>query len=365
MSKSSLLFIIIVITSSVTILAAKAISNHKSKHSRPKQAAVYVVTDTGNVRAFRIKPTGLLSPIKSGTEEIGCKVEAVSIGPNRHFAYIGCVNSSLDSTSQPFIFRCVISSNGTLKFPSSGLSDYEGAVVSFSPNGNFAYVNMPQRIMQYRVQPDGKLKPLAASVFFAQGSGPLIIHPSGRFAYTVDNKANVVRQYGIASDGSLRFLSPAIVKTGKTPLAFAITPNGNFSYVVNVSDNTISQYRITSQGTFKPLIPSFIHAGKSTSQLAVHPSGKFAYVTSVADDLILQYRISASGALMPLSTANIHTNTPTAIKINPTGRFAYVANYYKGSVSQYRIQSDGELRPLTPKDVFAGIKPNQIIIASH
>jgi len=193
------------------------------------------------------------------------------------------------------------------------------------------------------------------------GAAPrsIAVHPSGRFAYVVNTTNGTVSAYTITQTapnaGQLQGNDPAggAVRTGQGPYSIAVHPSGQFAYVVNNTDNTVWAYQIIQTGTNAgQLKPGGVTArtGQGPNSIAVHPSGRFAYVVNNTDGTVSAYTINQTGMdagqqLQKNDPAGGAVRTgisPLSIAVDPFGQFACVANGGDNTVSAYTINQVGK-----------------------
>jgi len=188
--------------------------------------------------------------------------------------------------------------------------------------------------------------------------GFLTVDPTGRFLYVsaVDSVDATVSMYTInQTTGVLTPTSPATVLTGGNPFRVLVAPSGKFAYVVNnlsggVMTDGVWQYTINSAtGVLTQNTPAAVAAGNAPTEMAVDPTSRFAYVVNRLDDTVSMYTIDPNtGNLTLNSTASNPTATiatgaqPFRIDFDPIGKFVYVTN--EGSATSiYTVNSDGTL----------------------
>lgn len=95
--------------------------------------------------------------------------------------------------------------------------------------------------------PDGSLVAIANSPFNlaggANGPGPLVVDPFGRYVYVLDTLSNQVSPFTISTvSGSL--VAGSLVVTGLQPTSIAIRADDAWLFVANFNGATVSQYSI-------------------------------------------------------------------------------------------------------------------------
>jgi 6-phosphogluconolactonase len=188
--------------------------------------------------------------------------------------------------------------------------------------------------------------------------GFLTVDPTGRFLYVsaLDSNGATVSMYTInQTTGLLTPTSPARVLTGGTPFQVVVDPSGKFAYVVNnlsggEATDGVWQYTINSvTGVLTPNAPAAVAAGNAPTEIAVDPTSRFAYVVNRQDNTVSMYTIDPKTGNLTLNstaanpTATIATGTePFRIDFDPTGKFVYVTN--EGSAASiYTVNNDGTL----------------------
>ena len=145
----------------------------------------------------------------------------------------------------------------------------------------------------------------------------------------------------------------APVKTGAGPRHFALHPSGRFAYAVNELDLTVTAFTFDPQaGTLTEIqslstLPANTadRTGFSCAEIAVHPSGKFLYASNRGHDSIAVYGIDGdSGRLSFLAAVPAEVKTPRHFAVSPDGRFLLTEGQQSNSVAVFSIdQASGML----------------------
>jgi 6-phosphogluconolactonase len=234
----------------------------------------------------------------------------------------------------------------------------------------------------------------------ATGTTPfaIAIHPSGKFAYVVNEGSNSISAYSIdASTGALASIDADAYTTGMqasistgaayTPVAIAIDPAGTYAYVTSLGNSSnsascggvpatgcITAYKIdqaTGALTSVPIFGSgnYIATGNTPSSIAV--DGANLYVTNQANDNIGWFKFALKGQLTGYSTfstlktiAGISYGVgPSSIALSPVYGYAYVANTTSGDVEVLKTTGSSVTLQGAPK-LTNGTLPYSIAVDS-
>jgi 6-phosphogluconolactonase (cycloisomerase 2 family) len=223
-------------------------------------------------------------------------------------------------------------------------------------------------------------------LFCAAGAWSKDARKGGNDFFYATINYNFIRQFKIASNGTLLPLSPPAVSPGKGFIVNQIIlhPNKRFLYVVCSTDmnrwvsedistgrTSLHPYRIADDGRLIALTPVIVYTGPVLNMTggyaAMDPKGRFLYVL-VEGGTVFVYRIRPDGALSkPLKSQVACSYNPVPkdnggpivggqgglIEIDPKGRFLYTTDYYgfqdiaSNEEAVYRInQKTGALKLL-------------------
>ena len=178
-----------------------------------------------------------------------------------------------------------------------------------------------------------------------------------RFAYSPDLGADKIFIYRL--DAAAATLSPTQTPWVQSPAAgagprhFAIHPSGEFAYVINELASTITAYDLdSSTGALSEIetvstLPDGFGGVNHTADLHVLPSGKFIYGSNRGHDSIAIFAIDGStGRLSPVGREPTQGRTPRGFAISPGGEFLIAANEDSDTLVVFRIdEGTGELSP--------------------
>jgi 6-phosphogluconolactonase len=224
----------------------------------------------------------------------------------------------------------------------------------------------------------------SASVPANSVPGPIVLDPSGNFAY-VGNAASGggagnISAYSVAKSGKLASTgsNPA---TGVNPVALAIDSGNHFLFVANQGSNDISVFTIGSNASLTKVPGSPFSTGATPlpgtgtqtatpNALAVTPSGKFVYVANQGQNTVSAFQVTGSGALTSLAGREppfAVGSAPSGVTIDPSGKFLYVANSGSSNVSAFVVcatalpgcggSTDGNLVEVPGSPFSAGLGP--------
>lgn len=242
--------------------------------------------------------------------------------------------------------------------------------VSVSPDGKVvAAANYGGgSVCSLTVGKDGKLSP--ASFIQHEGKGAtsrqtaphghsINFSADGKYAFAADLGIDKILQYKVGPDGKLTPNDPpaAVIHAGAGPRHFAFHPSGKWAFVINELDMTLTPLKYDAEkGTLTPLDPvSTVPPGTtgnnlSTAEVQVHPSGKFVYGSNRGHNTIAVYQFDEqTGKLKLVQNQGEGIDTPRNFAVDPTGAYVLVANQATDNVIVFKVNQDtGEL---TPTDV--------------
>ena len=214
---------------------------------------------------------------------------------------------------------------------------------------------------------DGRLSPASAfsqhqgsSVNPRRQQGPhahsINLDAANRFAFAADLGLDKVLVYRFnASDGTLAENDPpsVSVEPGAGPRHFAFHPSGRYAYVINEIASTITAFSYDSaRGSLRsiqtvPTLPAGFDQRSSTAEVQVHPSGKFLYGSNRGHDSIAVFQIDLeSGKLTYIEHESTQGKSPRNFGIDPTGTYLLAANHNGDNVVVFRINPEtGALQP--------------------
>lgn len=220
-----------------------------------------------------------------------------------------------------------------------------------------------------RLKADGRLgeatafvQHKGASVNQQRQQGPhghcIVADPANRFALACDLGLDQVLVYRFdPAQASLVAHEPpsASLKPGSGPRHMAFHPSGRFAYVINEILCTMTAFAYdAARGELKEVqtlstLPEdeTVKAGYSTAEVEVHPTGRFLYGSNRGHDTIVVFAIdSTKGTLKPLEHVSTQGKIPRSFGIDPTGAWLLAANQNSNTVVVFRIDpKTGQITP--------------------
>ena len=217
-----------------------------------------------------------------------------------------------------------------------------GSVISVPIDGHGRMTSKTQLIQHYgsSVNPQRQKSPHGHSIN---------LDPTNRWAIAADLGLDKLLVYHF--DSSNGALSPAPVPWVKTdagagPRHFAFHPSGRFAYAINELHSTVSAYRFSpNHGLFAALqtvstLPEQFRGGNSTAHVEVHPTGRFLYGSNRGQNSIAVFAIDQdSGRLSFVERELTQGRTPRNFGVDPSGRYLIVANQNSNNLVVFRVHA--------------------------
>lgn len=213
-------------------------------------------------------------------------------------------------------------------------------------------------IAAFPAEADGRLREAGACVQH-QGSsvnpqrqeGPhahcITLDATGRFVFAADLGLDKIMIYRLGEPGgALTANDPAFaaLEPGAGPRHFVFHPSGRFAYVVNELGNTVTAFAYDAKtGGLKTLhslstLPGDFKGESYTAEIMAHPSGRYLYCSNRGHDSIASFTIDpGSGHLTPLAHTPTQGHVPRNFNIEPSGAFLLAANQDSGNLVVFRI----------------------------
>jgi len=221
-------------------------------------------------------------------------------------------------------------------------------------------------VAAYALKEDGSLGESTAFIQHAGSSvnpkrqqGPhahsVNISPDNRFAVVADLGLDQVLVYRFdASKGSLEANQPPYAKVapGSGPRHFAFHPTGRYAYVINELASTVTAFRWDArQGALTEIqtistLPAEFKGENYTAEVVVHPNGRFLYGSNRGHDSIAVFAIDKQGKLALVEVAPSGGQMPRNFALAPGGQWLLAANQRSNNVVVFRVDAGtGRLKP--------------------
>jgi 6-phosphogluconolactonase len=225
------------------------------------------------------------------------------------------------------------------------VANYGGGSAAVLPIGADGRLESASAVVQHAgssVNPDRQKQPHAHSINLDR---------DGHRAFVADLGIDKVMIYRYdATKGTLTANDPpfAAVEPGAGPRHFAFHPSGRFAYVINELQLTITAFSydqatggLAAQQTITTLPPrQASRAGYSTAEVQVHPSGRFLYGSNRGHDSITVYSIDqTTGRLTYVQNESTKGSMPRGFGIDRTGAYLLAANQRSGTIVVFRIDN--------------------------
>lgn len=199
--------------------------------------------------------------------------------------------------------------------------------ITFDPSNNYIFVPDLGLDMVLAYRFDGETGTIELSedrcAKSPPGAGPrhLEFHPSGRFAYVVNELASSVIVYGFDAKEA-RFLELQTVSTlpwdfsGRSTCAdIHISPSGIFLYASNRGHDSIACFRIDeNEGTLKTIAYEPTR-GRTPRNFAIDREGNYLLAANQDSDSIAVFKIDRLTGKLTYANFGIEISTPVCVKI--------------------------------------------------
>ena len=177
----------------------------------------------------------------------------------------------------------------------------------------------------------------------------IVQHPEKDWIFAVDLGANRVYEYKL---DTLSMTLDAVAEHNIIPQAsgprhMAIHPSGDFAYLVNELIGTVEVFPLSDETRFDrsiQVISTMAEGDKrdpASAAIKVHPSGEFLYASNRGEvNDIVAYSIAEDGTLSPVGRQSSKGLVPRDFEIDPTGQFLLVANQNSDNIVTLRINQD-------------------------
>jgi len=242
------------------------------------------------------------------------------------------------------------------------------AFVIVDPSGKFTLVAnyIGANFTVNPIQANGGVGAPTLPIFAVTGKGPntarqeaphphqILPDPAGKYIYGPDLGTDKVWSWTLDAGGHLipnPNLDADLVASGSGPRHMSFHPSGNFAYVIDEMVSSVTAFKVDkAAGTFIWIqtistLPDNFTGASSTAEIIVHPSGKWVYGSNRGHNTIVSYRIDqTTGKLKVINWTSTQGEIPRGFNLDPSGRLMLVGNQNSDSIVAFRInQNSGRL----------------------
>ena len=226
------------------------------------------------------------------------------------------------------------------------------------------------------IQTDGRLGEATGFVQHAGSSvsprqkGPhahsIQMGPGNRCAFAPDLGLDKVLIYKLnQASGKLTPNDPpaGITPSGAGPRHFDFHPSGRFAYAVNELNSSVTVFAYQADRCALDAVqnistlPTDFQGSNTCADIHVHPSGRFVYASNRGHNSIAVFAVdAASGKLTAAGSQSTRGKTPRNFGLDPAGKFLLAANQDSSDIAVFRVDAvSGQLAPVG--DVVAAPMP--------
>jgi len=169
---------------------------------------------------------------------------------------------------------------------------------------------------------------------------------TNKFAFVACKGSDYVAQYKLdAAAGTLTANNPprVMTKAGAGPRHLAMHPSGSYAYLINELDSTMNAYTLSADGTLTEIqsvssLPAGFSGQNSGAEVVVSADGKFVYGSNRGHNSIVIFSIDAgTGKMTLVGHQSTGGSTPRSFTIDPSGGFLLVANQDSNNVVTFKV----------------------------
>ena len=180
--------------------------------------------------------------------------------------------------------------------------------------------------------------------------------PDDRFVVSADLGLDQVLIYEVdpATSALLPHDPPyAKVAPGSGPRHFTFHPSGRYAYVINEIASTVTAFKWdASRGALTEIqtistLPEGYSEPTTTAEVLAHPNGKFLYGSNRGHDSITVFSIDqGTGKLTVVEREPVQGKTPRNFRLSPDGKWLLAANQASNAVVVFELDPQtGKLSP--------------------
>ncbi|TIQ58925.1 MAG: lactonase family protein [Mesorhizobium sp.] len=163
---------------------------------------------------------------------------------------------------------------------------------------------------------------------------------AGGVAIVADLGIDRLVSYRIGPDGSLTRLAESVLAPGAGPRHVALHPGGRFVFVMNELDSTVASLALDDTSgrlsviDTKPAVPEQARDGNHCADIQISPDGRFLYGSNRGHDSVAVFSVDQqTGALALVDYAPCGGATPRNLALTPSGGHLFSANQNADRIS--------------------------------
>ncbi len=173
----------------------------------------------------------------------------------------------------------------------------------------------------------------------------IVVDASNTVAFVPCLGVDLVAQFRFdAATGGLTPNGVLHTAPGAGPRHLALHPSGRFAFLVNELDSTVQALAVEDGGLRSLQTLSTLPAGSSGAnsgaEVVVHPNGGHVYTSNRGHDSVAHFRVDAQGLLTLVG----HTptgRTPRSFAVDASGQWMLVANQDSATVTVFALDAAG------------------------
>ena len=223
---------------------------------------------------------------------------------------------------------CFVEHEGSSVDPSRQKRPYAHCIVAGPGSKHVFAADLGiDKVMIYRLDPDqGMLTP--GEQPFARtcpGGGPrhFTFHPSGKFAYVINEMGNSVTMFrydgerGMLTEQQTLSTIPDDFEETTHCADVKITPCGRFLYGTNRGHDSIAVYAIDEESGRLSLVGIEPSLGEGPQNLAITPDGTLLLVANMVGGNVVAFRIDAETGKLSATGEQVELPSPSCIMLAP------------------------------------------------
>ena len=256
----------------------------------------------------------------------------------------------------------------TISLPNSGVTINSSPNITFTPDGNYVYVNYAYSMVILHVavciihgastNTPSILTSLDTGTGVNANINQTVISKNGNYAYVLNNGYITVIQN---ASGSPSILTSAFTPPG-TPYLFSmvITYENNYGYVTDNNQNVVYQLNNISSGSIS--ITNTINVGSLPSNIILSPDNKYLYVNNSGTNTISVIKYPLTPSPQVIATV-IVGNSPQYPAITSDGRYLFVSNFSGAPLSIVSVGNDNPI--LIDNIILPSSSLNNIVVTPN